>query len=601
MILSLVAVLAGPGVFAQRNVTGTVRSASNGTAIGGASVQVKGTSVQEFTDHKGYYEIQLPASATTLVISKAGFESREVVVGRQSVVNVALVEESSMPMLEMMAPPGYSKLQRESYVPATGAARYDMTAHPVYNTEEYEGLEENVFHGVSGKPLSTFSIDVDVASYANLRRFINHGQRPPAEAVRIEEMINYFSYDYPEPANGKPFSVHTEIGVAPWNEKHHLVRIGLQARRIETEYLPPANLVFLIDVSGSMQHPSKLPLVKQSFRLLLDQLRDQDHVSIVTYASGTRVVLEPTSAKEKRKILEAIERLQAGGSTAGAAGLRTAYSLAAVHLNEKGNNRVILATDGDFNVGEASNEAMEKLITEKRKSGIYLTVLGFGMGNLKDAKMEILADKGNGNYAYIDNLNEARKVFVSQMAGTLFTVADDVKMQVEFNPAKVQAWRLIGYENRVLKDEDFNNDRKDAGELGAGHTVTALYEIIPVGVESNFYSIDPLKYQPVKKAEVRTSEEWLTVKVRYKKPGESKSQLSAFVLKAKPVPVSDASTDYRWSAAVAAFGMLLKDSPYAGEMDYNDVLVLARSARGQDEEGYRAEFINLVETQRLLP
>jgi Ca-activated chloride channel family protein len=288
MILSLVAVLAGPGVFAQRNVTGTVTSASNGTAIGGASVQVKGTSVQEFTDHKGYYEIQLPASATTLVISKAGFESREVVVGRQSVVNVALVEESSMPMLEMMAPPGYSKLQRESYVPATGAARYDMTAHPVYNTEEYEGLEENVFHGVSGKPLSTFSIDVDVASYANLRRFINHGQRPPAEAVRIEEMINYFSYDYPEPANGKPFSVHTEIGVAPWNEKHHLVRIGLQARRIETEYLPPANLVFLIDVSGSMQHPSKLPLVKQSFRLLLDQLRDQDHVSIVTYASGTR-------------------------------------------------------------------------------------------------------------------------------------------------------------------------------------------------------------------------------------------------------------------------------------------------------------------------
>jgi Ca-activated chloride channel family protein len=469
------------------------------------------------------------------------------------------------------------------------------------NTEEYEGLEENIFHGADKKPLSTFSIDVDAASYANVRRFINNGEQPPADAVRIEEMINYFDYDYKEPQNGDPFNVYTEMSQAPWNEKHKLIHIGLQGKKISTQNLPPSNLVFLIDVSGSMNQPNKLPLVKKSFQLLVDQLRAQDHVAMVVYAGAAGTVLEPTSGDEKRKILAALDQLQAGGSTAGGEGLQAAYALAKEHFKTGGNNRVILATDGDFNVGESSNDAMEDLIVAKRKDGIYLTVLGYGMGNYKDSKMEILADKGNGNYAYIDNLTEARKVLVNEFGGTLFTIAKDVKLQVEFNPAKVQAYRLIGYENRKLNDEDFNNDKKDAGDLGSGHTVTALYEVIPVGVQSDFYSIDDLKYQPTKNVSSQgKTDEWLTLKLRYKNPDEEKSRLIVHTLTDRNTALNKSSDDFRWAASVAGFGMLLRESPYIAEWNYNDVTRMAEGARGDDREGYRSEFINLVRTFSLL-
>jgi Ca-activated chloride channel family protein len=412
-------------------------------------------------------------------------------------------------------------------------------------------------------------------------------------------MINYFDYEYDQPQGDDPFSVYSEVGPAPWNDKHLLVHIGLQGKEVSADKLPPANLVFLIDVSGSMNHPNKLPLVKKSFQMLVDQLRPEDHVAIVVYAGAAGAVLEPTPASEKRKIINAIESLQPGGSTAGAAGLRMAYALADEHYNENGNNRVILATDGDFNVGESSNEAMQDLIEEKRKEGVFLTVLGYGMGNLKDSKMEILADQGNGNYAYIDNLNEARKVLVNEFGGTLFTIATDVKLQVEFNPARVKAYRLIGYENRKLNDEDFNNDRKDAGDLGSGHKVTALYEIIPVGVKSDFYTIDDLKYQPsLSPTATKNSKDWLTVKLRYKHPRESKSRLLEHVVNSDSR--NTVSNNFTWSSCVAAFGMVLKQSQFVEDMEYKDIIALAQSAKGQDSEGYRSEFISMLKTYEIL-
>ena len=458
-------------------------------------------------------------------------------------------------------------------------------------------MEENAFKVALNDPLSTFSIDVDAASYSNVRRFINNGQRPPAEAIRIEEMVNYFNYDYEQPTGKDPFAIHTEISTAPWNKKHKLVHIGLQGKRIATEDLPASNLVFLIDVSGSMSAANKLPLLKSSFKMLVEELGPEDHVAIVVYAGAAGLVLEPTSGKEKNKILNALNKLQSGGSTAGGAGIELAYATAKDHFIKDGNNRVILATDVDFNVGTSSNQSMEKLIEQKRKDGVFLTVLGFGMGNYKDSKMEILADKGNGNYAYIDNITEARKVLVSEFGGTLFTIAKDVKLQVEFNPAKVKAYRLIGYENRMLKSEDFNNDKKDAGELGSGHTVTALYEIIPVGVSSDF-SVDDLKYQPNKKQEVvkNSSNEIMTIKFRYKKPDEDDSKLIIHPLVDSHTPIEQTSDNFRWSAAVAGFGMLLKDSDYIKKFNFDDVSQLAESARGKDKEGYRVEFINMVKS-----
>jgi Ca-activated chloride channel homolog len=468
---------------------------------------------------------------------------------------------------------------------------------PAYNTEEYDGINENIFLDALKTPLSTFSIDVDAASYSNVRRFLTNGERPPKDAVRIEEMINYFDYDYGQPQGDDPFSINTEISVAPWNTKHKLVHIGLQGRNVPKENLPPTNLVFLVDVSGSMDEPNKLPLLKSSFRLLVEQLREQDRVAIVVYAGAAGLVLPSTSGEDKKTIIQALENLEAGGSTAGGAGINLAYSIAKKNFRENGNNRVVLATDGDFNVGESSNGGMERLIEEKRKEGIFLTVLGFGMGNYKDSKMETLADKGNGNYFYIDSILEAQKALVNEFGGTLFTIAKDVKLQIEFNPAKVKAYRLIGYENRLLRSEDFNDDKKDAGELGSGHTVTALYEIIPTGVDSEFTKVDELKYQKSKITEsVSHDKEVMTVKFRYKKPDGEISKLMVHPLMDENISLNKTSDNFRWSASVAAVGMLLRESEYVKEFAFQDALQLAQGSRGSDVNGYRIEFINMVKS-----
>jgi Ca-activated chloride channel family protein len=471
-----------------------------------------------------------------------------------------------------------------------------------FNTEGYDHITENSFLRTNDNPLSTFSIDVDAASYSNVRRFLNDGQLPPAGAVRIEEMVNYFKYDYPQPVNDDPFSISTEISDAPWNKAHKLVLIGLQGKQIPTENMPASNLVFLIDVSGSMQGPERIGLVKESMKMLVDQLRQQDKVAIVVYAGAAGLVLPATSGADKTKIKEAVDRLEAGGSTAGGAGIKLAYKTAKEQFIKGGNNRVILCTDGDFNVGESSNDAMERLIENERKSGVFLTVLGYGMGNYQDSKMQVLADKGNGNHAYIDGIGEAKKVLVNEFGGTLFTIAKDVKLQVEFNPAKVQGYRLIGYENRMLEKEDFNDDKKDAGELGSGHTVTALYEVIPVGVKSDFLkTVDSLKYKttaidPLSRS--AQTDEVLTVKFRYKTPDGDASKLIEHPVKDDHTVLAATSVNFRFAIAVAEFGMLLRNSAFKADASYSNVLRLARNAKGEDTEGYRSEFIQLVENAK---
>jgi Ca-activated chloride channel family protein len=480
-----------------------------------------------------------------------------------------------------------------------------------FNTEEYAHHNDNEFAAALQNPLSTFSIDVDNASYSNMRRFLTMQQLPPKDAVRSEECINYFRYDYPQPSakGGEPFFVNTEISSCPWNAAHKLVHIGLQGREIPVAQLPPTNLVFLIDVSGSMDSPEKLPLLKEAFTMLTKQLRAQDRVAITVYAGNAGVVLPSTSGTDKERILSALDKLSAGGSTAGGEGIKLAYSLAKQHFIKGGNNRVILATDGDFNVGVSSEGDLVRLIEQERESGVFLTVLGFGMGNYKDSKMEKLADKGNGNYSYIDNRREAERVLVGQMSGTLFTIAKDVKIQVEFNPAAVQAYRLIGYENRMLAKEDFNNDKKDAGEIGAGHTVTALYEIVPVGVAwqnpSGNASVDPLKYQTPQTSKenkrlANSSGEMMTVKIRYKEPDGSESKLIERPVPNVDAPLQAASNNFKFSAAVAEFAMILRESPFKANSSYNQVLSLARESLGKDPDGYRAEFVRLVETAQML-
>lgn len=473
-------------------------------------------------------------------------------------------------------------------------------APPEVSTESYSHLADNRFLHVAQNPLSTFSIDVDTASYSNVRRFLTEGRLPPADAVRIEEMLNYFPYDYPQPADGVPFSANVEIAACPWKAEHRLVRIGLKGRQVAAEKRPVSNLVFLVDVSGSMQDPYKLPLLQQGMKLLVNQLTENDRVAIVVYAGASGVVLQSTTADFKRVIISALENLQAGGSTNGGAGIELAYQIASQHFIKHGTNRVILCTDGDFNVGVTSDDALVRLIEEQAKTGVFLSVLGFGTGNLQDSKMELLADKGNGNYAYIDSLNEARKVLVDQMVGTLITIAKDVKIQVEFNPARAAAYRLIGYENRVLAKEDFNNDKKDAGEIGAGHTVTALYEVVPAGTSISTTSVDPLKYQsnpPPSETKVTTtkfSDELLTLKLRYKRPDGDDSQLSEFPIADQDRPFAQASSDFAWASAVAAFGMILRDSEFKGTATLPAVLEIAESNKGRDQSEYRAEFIRLV-------
>jgi Ca-activated chloride channel family protein len=470
-----------------------------------------------------------------------------------------------------------------------------------WNTEEYDRIYESRFLLALENPLSTFSIDVDTASYSNVRRFINNNQFPYKDAVRIEEMINYFAYDYPQPLKDHPFSISTEISTCPWNTAHRLIHIGLQGKTLESKKLPPSNLVFLLDVSGSMGQPNKLPLLQKAFRLLVNELDPHDRVSIVVYAGAAGLVLPSTEASKKETIASAIERLSAGGSTAGGAGIKLAYKVAQENYIRNGNNRIILATDGDFNVGVSSTSELVRMIEDYRKKGIFLTILGFGMGNYKDGRMEQLADKGNGNYFYIDNLMEAKKVFVNDMRGTLFTIAKDVKLQLEFNPAKVKAYRLIGYENRMLQKEDFADDTKDAGELGAGHTVTALYEVIPYGSKEEIPGTDELKYQDNKiSPKAFKNKEILTLKLRYKEPDAEKSRLIVHPLLDDNVVLARSSDDFKFSAAVAAFGMMLRDSEFKGDASYESILELARDGKGKDLFGYRAEFIQLVERCSLL-
>jgi Ca-activated chloride channel family protein len=466
--------------------------------------------------------------------------------------------------------------------------------------ENYAVVHENPFLATERTPLSTFAIDVDRASYANVRRFLHESQLPPPDAVRLEELVNYFSYQYPQPRTG-PASLNAEVAACPWNPAHQLVLVGVQGKQVATENLPPANLVFLLDVSGSMNDPQKLPLLKESLRLLVrESLRPQDYVSIVVYAGAAGVVLPPTSGTDRATILDALDKLEAGGSTAGGEGLRLAYQLAQQHQRPGGNNRIILATDGDFNVGESSDADMERLIAKERDSGVFLSVLGFGEGNLQDSKMELIADKGNGNYAYIDQLSEARRVLVQEYGGTLFTLAKDVKVQVEFNPALVRQYRLLGYENRLLAAQDFNDDRKDAGELGAGQQVTALYEVVPVGAPATeASSIDALKYQSTSTrplSQSATQNELLTVKLRYQEPQGSPSQLLSLPVRNVRLgePMAQASDNLRWAAAVAQFGLLLRGSRYAGSATWASTAELARHTEAPEADGTRSEFRELV-------
>jgi Ca-activated chloride channel family protein len=486
----------------------------------------------------------------------------------------------------------------ESSVPPTPP----VADRDISGGEAYKSIADDQFYAAKDRPLSTFAIDVDPASYSNVRRFINNGQLPPPDAVRIEELINYFPYDYPQPQGKEPFSINTEVAKAPWNPQHQLVQIGLQGKKINTENLPASNLVFLVDVSGSMSAPNKLPLLKESLKLLVNEMRSSDRVAIVAYAGSAGLVLPSTPGNEKNKIIAALDRLESGGSTAGGEGIVQAYKVARENLIKSGNNRVILATDGDFNVGVSSDEELVKLIEKERKSGIFLTILGLGVGNLKDSKMEQLANKGNGNYAYIDSLLEAKKVLVKEFGSTLFTIAKDVKIQVEFNPAKVRAYRLIGYENRVLANRDFNDDKKDAGELGAGHAVTALYEVIPVGVNSNTPLAQPTATTPEDRdTKIQlNSPELMQLRLRYKDPDADKSQLLTTAIGDRSQSIEQSSNNLKFAAAVAAYGMKLRNSPYRGNTSFSSIIDLANRSKGADLDGYRAEFIQLVKQSKNL-
>jgi len=606
-----------------------------GVPLPGATVKEKGKSTATQTDINGDFSLTVSSEKAHIQIMAIGFATKEVKVNGQETVKISLKPAANA--LEEVVVTGYTTQRKKNITgsvstikmdeyrgstavpPSTGyvgrvrgvniqentnkafwnapkTANNNMGDDKEFNTEEYNAITDNRFLSVNENPLSTFSIDVDAAAYSNIRRYLQDGQLPPAGAVRIEEMINYFHYEYPQPTGEDPFSINTEISNCPWNSNHKLVLVGLQGKNIPLDDLPPSNLVFLIDVSGSMDEPNKLPLVKASMKLLVDQLREKDHVAIVVYAGNAGLVLPSTTGDKKTTIKNAIDNLEAGGSTAGGAGIQLAYKIAKQHFIEKGNNRIILCTDGDFNVGVSSNASLDELVTKERESGVFLTALGYGMGNYKDSKMQVLADKGNGNHAYIDNFMEAKKVLVTEFGGTLFTIAKDVKLQVEFNPANVQSYRLIGYEKRLLNKEDFNNDKKDAGELGSGHTVTALYEIIPAGAENEFNeNVDPLKYQQKeKKTSSIAGNELMTIKFRYKQPDGNTSKLLEHAVKTTDVAISNTSTNFRFAAAVAEFGMLLRNSEFKEQSSYGNAWKLAKNAMGDDTEGYRAEFLKLL-------
>ena len=623
-------------------VTGKITDI-DGNPVSFASIKIKGTRSGVSADANGVFSLKVNTESDVLVINAAGFKETAIKIGTQKYLNIVL-EKSANELTEVVVTSAYgikrstkstssnvqnlnsnqlnylyqsnvnnalagkvagvqvrtqtnAKPGAETTVRLRGENGFGSTKNANdFEREGYDYILENAFLKVKDNPLSTFSIDVDAASYSNMRRFLTQGQLPPAGAVRIEEMVNYFKYDYPQPKNNDPFSVNTEISYCPWNPAHRLALVGLQGKIIQTQNLPSSNIVFLIDVSGSMSDEDKLPLLKQSLKLLVDQLRENDKVSLVVYAGNAGLVLPATNGLQKQTIKEAIDKLESGGSTAGGAGIELAYKTAADNFVKGGNNRVILCTDGDFNVGLSSDAALENLIEKKRETGVFLTVLGFGMGNYQDAKMQKLADKGNGNHAYIDQLSEARKVLVSEFGGTLFTIAKDVKLQIEFNPAVVQGYRLIGYENRMLAKEDFNNDKKDAGDLGSGHTVTALYEIIPVGLQSEFLKqVDTLKYQTAEKFSATTfGSEIMTLKMRYKQPDDSTSKLMTVAVLDEQKQMQFTSTNFRFAAAVAEFGMMLRNSSFKQQASYKEVISMAENALGTDKEGYRKEFLQLV-------
>jgi Ca-activated chloride channel family protein len=649
--IALLAVTSAVGVsgstthIANVVISGTVRDVATKQPLGDAVVVIDRTTLSARTNAAGQYRLDLPDSiakrgSLTINVRRTGYVvTSRVVQTRQQAITVdfsmtgvrgaiaAITQDSAVPANEvplerMRARKEANQVATQSMdfsgrgvaggvaagkamapMPMERRRRYEAnTSDPERpNTEGYDAISENPFIATATTPRSTFSIDVDRASYSNVRRFITSGQLPPRDAVRLEELINYFPYELPAPRGDDPVSITTEVAAAPWNTSHQLLRVGLRGRPIEVAKLPPNNLVFLIDVSGSMSDYNKLPLLKQAFQLLVDELRPQDRVALVVYAGQAGLVLPSTPGNQKEVILEAIERLSSGGSTAGGAGIRLAYDVAKQNHIRNGNNRVILATDGDFNVGVSSDAELVELIEQRREQGTFLTVLGFGTGNVKDSKMEKLADKGNGNYAYVDNITEARKVLVTEMGATLVAVAKDVKLQLEFNPSRVAGYRLLGYENRLLRDEDFKDDTKDAGELGAGHSVTALYELIPPGAadEKNIRRPDSLRYtQTPPKTAASSSSELLFVKLRYKQPtGAVSKELSHIV---RDETTKNPSLDFRFASAVAEFGMVLRDSPNKGKSTIDDVIARAGRTLGEDEYGYRAEFVKLATSAKEL-
>ncbi|MEP7345578.1 MAG: von Willebrand factor type A domain-containing protein, partial [Gemmatimonadaceae bacterium] len=626
--LALVSLLAGTGAptnasqhSATITVTGLITSVPGRAPVAGAQVQLVEGGIGAVTGKDGWYRIvagdSLRGRTVTLLVRALGYapQSQRVSLARDSTrVDVPLA--ASAIALESVvatgaAVPAQDAVHKNSKALASAPSprrKDDLRQFPfvarerdkagAFNTEGYAAVHENPFISPRQQPLSTFGIDVDRASYANVRRFLTSGTLPPVDAVRLEELVNYFPYDYPAPNDDRPVSIVANVASAPWAPEHRLVRIALQARKIELDRLPPSNLVFLIDVSGSMSSENKLPLLKRAFHMLVDQLREDDHVALVVYAGNAGLVLPSTPGSNKQRIHSAIDALESGGSTAGGAGIALAYKVARDNFLRGGNNRVILATDGDFNVGASSDAEMERLIVSERNDGTFLTVLGFGMGNYKDSKLETLADKGNGNYAYIDSDLEARKVFVHELGGTLLTVAKDVKLQVEFNPEAVKAFRLLGYENRLLRDEDFNDDRKDAGDMGAGHSVTAFYEIILAGSNEPVRGVDTLRYQQVPPRSAPVSgDELLYVKLRYKERDGNSSRMMQLAVPNRPVELTG---DFRFAAAVAEFALLLRDSEFKRGADADRVIASASASLGRDPFGYRAEFVQLARTFRTL-
>ncbi|HEY1305220.1 MAG TPA: von Willebrand factor type A domain-containing protein [Vicinamibacterales bacterium] len=597
-------------LFAAQGELGVVRGIvtdTSGAVIPGVTVTLTGTAARSTVTNErgefvfvgvapGEYQIEGALAGFSTIrqtITMSGGQTMRLTLA-MTVASLAesITVRAEAPVVDVRSARSVSQRGRQAPGPVGFTVPPDQRVRR-FNTAAYDDIEENRFHRVDADPLSTFSIDVDTASYANVRRFLTEGELPPAGAVRIEELVNYFRFDYPQPTDGAPFSITTELTACPWNSRHRLALIGLQGRALPDRDPSPRNLVFLIDVSGSMMPPERLPLVRTAMRMLTDILTERDRVAMVVYAGSSGLVLPSTPGDQKERIHQALARLEAGGSTNGAAGIRLAYEVARANFIRGGVNRVVLATDGDFNVGVTSQSELVQLIERERESGVFLSVLGVGTDNLKDSTMEKLADKGNGNYAYLDSLREARKVLVKEAGGTLETIAKDVKIQVEFNPRGVSAYRLIGYENRLLENQDFNDDKKDAGEIGAGHSVTALYEIVPIGVKVDAVKVDRLKYQrESREARAVASGELMTVKVRYKAPDGDSSRLLSRVQMNKPSPMG---ANVGFASAVAEFGMLLRESPSRGDASFESAAARARTFRGQDGEGYRAEFIQLIE------